>query len=142
MDIEDLARGLVAGVLTDTIARRGKALLVGALVAGVVLLIVGFTADGWLRWLLVFAAVVAFVSTAVIALLRTLALIAVRQIGEPQEFGRHRDVVTSAIERAALPTGPIAAMRFAWRLRKGADHEVARLKDVVSDLREDLDQSQ
>lgn len=48
---------------------------------------------------------------------------------------------TTAIDDADLPTGPVAAARFAWRLRRGHEPEVERLKGVVAGLRARLDAS-
>ena len=42
------------------------------------------------------------------------------------------------MERADLPTGPIAIVRFLFRLRNGVGSEVRRLGTVMEDLRTEL----
>ncbi len=139
MDVENLARGLVAGVLVETIETRGKTMtrLLGGL--SVLAIIIAVVTDGWVRGLVIVVAVFLALGALAVAIGRRLAAAAVRHVGEPAALADHRAAIDRAIDDAALPTGPIAGLKFAWRLRRGADDETRRLGDVIERLRHDLD---
>lgn len=139
MDVENLARGLVAGVLVETIETRGKTLtrVLGGL--SIIAVVIAVLTGGWVRGLVTFAAIVLALAAIAVAVGRRLAAAAVRHVGEPAALADHRAAIDRAIDDAALPTGPIAGLKFAWRLRRGADEETRRLREVVERLRDDLD---
>lgn len=139
MDAEDLARGLVAGVLVDTVEGRGRSMSRTAAVIGVLALIAVFVLDGAWRGLMVVIVLLALLAAAVTFLVRKVAVAAIHRIGTPGDFGEHRAAIDQAIDDADLPTGPIATAKFAWRLRKGAGAETDRLLAIVGRLRTELD---
>lgn len=139
MEADDLARGLVAGALVDVVHNRGRSLLLASLGISIVALVLGVIADGALAVLLFLVAILGLVLTIVMTVLRKAAIVAIRHIGEPQNVRQYRAAFSNAIDEAALPTGPIAAAKFAWRLRKGTDAETERLKDLVARLRAELE---
>jgi hypothetical protein len=97
-------------------------------------LIGAVAADGALRVLSVLVLLLGLAVAIVAWVARRSALWAIRRFAEPADVAEHRAAFDAAIERAALPTGPIAIVRFLFRLRRGAGAEVARLHDVVRDL--------
>lgn len=139
MEADDLARGLVAGALVDVVHNRGRSLLLASLGVSIMALILGVIADGAVAVILFVVAIVGLILTLAMAVLRKAAIVAIRHIGEPQSVRQYRAAFSHAIDDAALPTGPIAAAKFAWRLRKGTDAETERLKDVVARLRTELE---
>ena len=141
VDLDDLARGLVSGVLTEQVSARGKGVQKVGLAAGALALIVAVIASGWLRWLLVFVALVA-VGIAIAAwVARKLAVRAIHRFAEPKDLAQHRSAISAAIDDADLPTGPIAVLGLLWRLRKGVGPEVDRVRAIVSRLKTQLDTS-
>ena len=139
MDVESIARGLVSTVIVEQVETRRKGVVVGAIGAAVVALIVAIVASGILRGLAIFVLLCALGLVAATVMLAWLAAKAVRRIGGPQSLEAHRTTLAAALDRAALPTGPVAALKFAWRLRKGAGAEVDRLRAIVADVSDQLD---
>ncbi len=137
-DTMDLARGIVAGLVMETVEGRGR---LAARVAFGIALLAGVGAvvgDGVLRLLLVAVAILAALIAVVTVVLRRLVVAAVGRIGTPADLRHHRTSIDRALERAELPTGPWTAFKMAWRLRKGVGPEVDRLHDIVSRLSTEL----
>lgn len=139
MDAENLARGLVAGVLVDTVEVRGRSMARGALVIAVLGLVAAVLLDGGWRWFFVVAVLGALGAAVLVSIIRRLSVAMIHRIGTPEDFGDHRAAIDRAVDDADLPTGPVAAVRFAWRLRKDAGAETERLTAIVTALRNELD---
>jgi hypothetical protein len=138
VDVKDLARGLVAGLLMETVEARGRLAARVATAVAVLAVIGAVVADGGLRILLVALAALALVVAAVTVLLRRLVVAAIRRIGQPRRLDAHRAAIDRAIDQAELPTGPWTALKAAWRLRKGVGPEVDRLHGIVDRLTNEL----
>ena len=139
VELDELAKGLVAGVVTERIRSTTRLALIGLVTVVVATLMVAIVLDGWLAGLFAVVAVAALLLAAAVWLLRRLAVAAIRRVAEPEDLRDHRGAVTAAIDKADLPTGPLSAMRFGWRLRKGATAEAQRMASIVSSLRSRLE---
>lgn len=139
MDADDLAKGLVAGLLMDQVGDRGRLAIGAGLAVGAVALVGAVFTGGVLRWLLVLLVLVALGVAAAAWLVRRVALATIRRFAEPRDVAGHRQAIDHAIDRADLPTGPLAVARTLWRLtRGGPGAEVDRLRKVLADLRTEL----
>lgn len=143
VDVKDLARGLVAGLLMETVEARGRLAARVAVIVAVLAVVGAVVADGGLRIVLVILGLIALAVAAISVLLRRLVVAAIRRIGQPRRLDAHRAAIDRAIEQAELPTGPVSALKTAWRLRKGVGPEVDRLHGIVdrltTELRAELD---
>ncbi len=134
----ELGRGLVAGMLERQIKDRGSF----ARWVGVAIMVAGLIAavgwGGFVRGLGITLVLVGLIIVLLVLLVRTMALAAINKFATPTSLAEKRDVIDRAMDRANLPTGPIAIVRFLVRLRKGVGPEVSRLDTVLDDLREEL----
>ena len=39
-----------------------------------------------------------------------------------------------AVEELDLPTGPVSVLRLLWRLRRGVDEEIERVREIGAEL--------
>ncbi len=142
MGWNELGRGLVAGMLERQIKDRGSFVRW----IGVAIIVVGVVAavgwGGFVRGLGITLVLVGLIVVLLVLLVRTMALAAINKFATPTSLAEKRDVIDRAMDRADLPTGPIAIVRFLVRLRKGVGTEVARLDTVLDDLREELARSE
>lgn len=141
MDTDDIARGIISGALTDQVRRRGGGVIVGALVVAAAALVVAFATSGSLRVVSILVLLVSLAAAMIVTAVRWVAIRTIRTIGEPRGFDDHRATIDRALDDADLPTGPIAAMKFAWRLRKGPGPEFDRLGTITSKLAAELGES-
>jgi len=135
---DELGRGLVAGMLEKQISDRGSVgrwIGIGIMGAGG-LMAIGF--GGFMRGLGITLVLVGLIVVHVVALIRTMALGAIRRFAAPTSIAEKRAVIDHATERADLPTGPISIVRFLYRLRKGVGPELQRLDTILDDLRDEL----
>ena len=139
MDLDDLARGIAAGVLTEQVRAKSRVALIGLAVAGVLGVFGAVVLAGVARLLLVLVAIAAVAAIGATWALRTGAVAAIRTIGEPQDLADHRHTISAAIDEADLPTGPVSAMRFAWRLRRGGGAETDRLRTILTKVKAELE---
>ncbi len=142
MDVDVLARGLVAGWLADQVDDRGTLPQRVALASAGLLLIVAVVFDGGWRWLFVALCLLALGVFAAIWVVRWLALAGIRRFAEPKSLAGRRADIDEAIDAADLPTGPLAIARFLFRLRRGVGTEVDRIRAIVSELMTSLDGSE
>ena len=135
---DDVARGLVAGMLEKQVKLRGSF----ARWVGIAVLVVGLLSavlfGGFVRGLGITMVLVGLIIILTVALIRALALGTIRKFATPQSIAEKRDEIDSAMEKADLPTGPITVIRFLYRLRKGVGPEVQRLDTIMHDLRDEL----
>ena len=138
----ELGRGLVAGMLERQVTSRGSL----ARWVGIVMMVVGFILaigfGGFVRGLAITILLLGLIIVLLVALLRALALGAIRKFATPTSLAEKREVIDHAMERADLPTGPIGIVRFLVRLRRGVGSEVRRLDTVLDELRDDLAMSE
>lgn len=136
-----LGRSLLAGVLTEQVKDRGK--VHQFLVAGVAVLAVVGTVltSGALRWLLVVVALVAAAVAIVVVVVRRAALFAIARFAPAAALDDTRALIATAIDDADIPTGPLSALQFLRRLRKGRAAELDRLKGILSRLEAGLRES-
>lgn len=135
---DDLAKGLVAGMLERQVQARGSVprwVGIGLIVLGVLAAVVF---GGFVRGLGVTLALVGVIIVLIVALARALALGTIRKFATPQSIAEKREEIDRAMERADLPTGPVSVIRFLYRLRKGVGSEVERLDVIIDDLRDEL----
>ena len=134
----ELGRGLVAGMLERQVRDRGSVVRW----IGVAVMLVGVVAavgwGGFVRGLGITLVLVGLIVVLLVMLVRTMALAAINKFATPTSLAEKREVIDRAMDRADLPTGPIAIVRFLVRLRRGVGPEVARLDTVLDDLREEL----
>ncbi len=140
VQIDDLALGLATGVLANVVRTKAKlastvAWCVAALMA---LLTVVVSSTGW-RIVFVFGLAAALATVSFTWLLKRLAIGAIGRVGEPQDIEGYREAIDKAVDTADLPTGPMSALRFAWRLRNGAGPEVDRFAKIAQSLRSELE---
>lgn len=135
---DDLARGIVAGMLEKQVKDRGSF----ARWFGIAILVVGFLLallfGGFGRGLGITMVLVGLIIILIVGLVRALALGTIRKFATPHSIAEKRDEIDSAMEKADLPTGPVSVIRFLYRLRKGVGPEVARLDTIMEDLRDEL----
>ena len=138
-DAIGIGRSILVGVALDQLRVRSRPILIVlAVVAGLGLLgTIAF--DDGLRVLAVLVFVLALIVLAVALVARFLAGAVLKRIAPPAQVADHREVVQDAVDRLALPTGPISGLKFAWGLRDGIDDELANAADVIATLRERLD---
>ena len=141
MDVQAIARGIVSGMLADQIERRGKTLALVLAAISIVGLIAAVALSGWFRFFGVVAMLFFAGATVALLIARWGAVKMVHRIAEPQDLQEHRATIAAAIDDADLPTGPIAAIRFAWRMRGGVGDEVDRLRVIAERVSEHLDAS-
>ncbi len=134
----ELARGIVAGLVMETVEARGRLAARVAFAVAVLALVGAVLADGGVRLGLGVVAVIALFVAAATVVLRRLVVAVVGRIGAPADLRHHRAAISRAIETAELPTGPWTAFKMAWRLRRGVGPEVDRLHDIVSRLSTEL----
>ena len=139
MDLDDLARGIAAGVLTEQVRAKSRAALIGLAVVGVLAIFGAIALAGVVRLLLVIVVIGVVVAVGATWVLRTGAVAAIRTIGEPEDLADHRHTINAAIDQADLPTGPVSAMRFAWRLRRGGGAETDRLRTILTKVKAELE---
>jgi len=135
---DDVARGLVAGMLETQVKAKGSF----ARWLGIAVLVIGLLGavffGGFLRGLGITMVLVGLILILIVALIRALALGTIRKFATPQSIAEKRNEIAAAAEKADLPTGPVAVIRFLYRLRKGVGVEVARLDKIMDDLRDEL----
>lgn len=137
-DTVDLARGLVAGWLTDQVDDRGSLPVRAGLAVGLVGLLIAVFANGWWRALgLIVLGLGLFVAVGVWVVQR-LAKFAITRFAEPKSLAGQRDEIRGAIDEMDLPTSPLAIVRFLGRIRKGAGPEIARINSVIGRLGDQL----
>lgn len=135
---DDVARGLVAGMLETQVKSKGSVARwvgIGVLVIG---LLCAVFFGGFFRGLGITMVLVGLIVLLVVALIRALALGTIRKFATPHSIAEKRDEIAAATEKADLPTGPVSVIRFLYRLRKGVGPEVARLDKIMDDLRDEL----
>lgn len=135
---DELARGLVAGMLERQVKARGSV----ARWAGIAIMVVGLLGavlfGGFVRGLGITLVLVGLIIVLTVALIRALALGTIRKFATPRSIAEKRDEIDRAMERADLPMGPISVIRLLYRLRKGVGPEVERLDTIMDDLRDEL----
>ena len=135
---DDVAKGLVAGMLEQQVENKGSV----ARWIGIAVLVLGLLGavffGGFIRGLGITMVLVGLIIILTIALVRALALGTIRKFATPQSIAEKREEIALATEKADLPTGPVAVIRFLYRLRKGVGPEVARLDKIMDDLRDEL----
>lgn len=135
---DDVARGLVAGMLEQQVKDKGSIVRW----VGIAVLVLGLLSavffGGFLRGLGITMVLVGLIIVLVVALVRALALGTIRKFATPQSIAEKREEIAIATEKADLPTGPISVIRFLYRLRKGVGTEVSRLDKIMDDLRDEL----
>lgn len=135
---DDVARGIVAGMLEQQVKNKGSF----ARWLGIAVLVLGLLSavlfGGFLRGLGITMVLVGLIIILIVALIRALALGTIGKFATPQSIAEKRDEIAIATDKADLPTGPIAVIRFLYRLRKGVGPEVARLDKIMDDLRDEL----
>ncbi len=137
MDIDDIGRGVVAGVLVGQVDdKTGLAFRMG-LIAAAGSLAIAVLVDNWLRWLAVLVFLLALGFLLAVFISKRLAKATISRIAPPAKIDAAQ--FATAYEEADLPTGPMALLRLIWRLRKGVGPEIDRLAIVVNGLRSDLD---
>lgn len=97
---------------------------------------------GFMRGLGVTIVLIGLIIVLVVALVRAMALGAIRRFATPTSIAEKREVIDHAMESADLPTGPISIVRFLYRLRKGVGPELRRLDTIMDNLRDDLSASE
>lgn len=135
---DDIAKGIVAGVLESQVKARGSF----ARWVGIALVVLGVLGaiffGGFIRGLGVTLALLGLIVILLVALIRALALGTIRKFATPHSIAEKRAEIDAAMEKADLPTGPISVIRFLYRLRRGVGPEVARLDTIMDDLRDEL----
>lgn len=135
---DDLARGLVAGMLEKQVKLRGSL----ARWTGIAIVVLGLLGavifGGFVRGLGITMVLVGLIIILMVALIRALALGTIRKFATPQSIAEKREEIEAATEKADLPTGPMSVIRFLYRLRKGVGVEVERLDKIMDDLRDEL----
>lgn len=135
---DDLAKGLVAGMLERQVTSRGSL----ARRVGIAILVIGLISavffGGFLRGLGITMVLLGLIIILLVALARALALGTIRKFATPQSIAEKREEIDRAMDRADLPTGPVSVIRFLYRLRRGVGTEVERLDTIIDDLREEL----
>lgn len=135
---DDLARGLVAGMLEKQVKLRGSV----ARWVGIAIVVLGLLGailfGGFVRGLGITMVLVGLIIILLVALVRALALGTIRKFATPQSIAEKRDEIEVAMDKADLPTGPVTVIRFLYRLRKGVGTEVQRLDKIMDDLRDEL----
>ena len=106
-DAIGIGRSILVGVALDQLRVRSRPILIVlAVVAGLGLLgTIAF--DDGLRVLAVLVFVLALIVLAVALVARFLAGAVLKRIAPPAQVADHREVVQDAVDRLALPTGPI-----------------------------------
>ena len=114
MQIDDIAKGVVAALLTDQV--EGKTILAYRIVgaAGVFGLVGAVLLDGFWRALAVLVLLVALLGLAFIFGTRRLALGLIGRIAPPAELAGARGHFDAAIAEADLPAGPAGFLRLVW----------------------------
>lgn len=133
-DEVNLARGIVAGLVTEQVEARAKFVSLLGLGAAFIGLIGAFALDGVWRGLAILVVVVGLLAAFVVYLLRRLAVGAIGRFASPVSLGDKRELIAKAIDTADLPSGPITALRFLRRIRKGVGPEFERLRDILDEL--------
>ena len=135
MDL-DSVKGVVSALLTDQVDdKTGLAAKIGWIVFAACA-VFAVAADGWLRGLGVFVALLSLLFLAFVSVTKGLAKGIINRFAPPADVGDVRQQFSTAIDEADLPTGPAGFMRLIWRLRKGVGPEVERLAAVVGGLRD------
>ncbi|MEM9465493.1 MAG: hypothetical protein AAGA90_08955 [Actinomycetota bacterium] len=135
----DIGRSILVGVALDQLRVRSRPILIGLVIVGVLGLVGVAVFDDAVRVMCVLVVVLAVAAFVIAVVLRALAGWILRRIAPPARVADHRDAVQDAIDRLALPTGPVSGLKFAWGLRDGIDDELANAADVISTLKERLD---
>lgn len=114
---------------------------IAALAVGVVCVAIGLFTDGFARWLFLVVAVLSLFAAVAIWITGTVALWMVRRVvsSNQRDLSDAGEAVDDAVAEPDLPTGPMSVLRLVWRLRRGVDDEVARVRAVGDELRERLD---
>lgn len=135
---DDVAKGIVAGMLEQQVKLRGSL----ARWFGIAIVVIGLLGavlfGGFVRGLGITMVLVGLIVILVVALLKALAIGTIRKFATPHSIAEKRVEIDTAMEKADLPTGPIAVIRFLYRLRKGVGSEVDRLNTIMDDLRDEM----
>ena len=136
MDPIEIGRAILAGIVVRRVADTRRIVVLAAAVVAVLGLIVVVLAGGWWRAL---GVIVLLAGVAVVVgawLLGVVATRLVRRFVSPdtRDLPDVRAAVDEAIEDLDVPTGPVSALRMAWRLRRGVDDEVRRVVGVGEEL--------
>ncbi|MDG2026429.1 MAG: hypothetical protein P8J50_04920 [Acidimicrobiales bacterium] len=134
----DLARRLVVGFVLDLIRDRARILTFAGAFVAVVSVVLVAVIDGPVRWLAGLTVLLGLAMIVVSWLARKVATALLSRVAPPELAEDQRDRVTSAIEEAGIPTGPISGAKFAWRLRRGVGTEFDRVMDVAQRLQAEL----
>ena len=138
MQLDNIAKGVVAALLTDQVREKtGLAYKMGAAVAAVALIGV-VSLGGFWRGMAVVILLLSLLALLFVYVSRRFALVLVSRIAPPAELAGAREHFDAALTEADLPTGPVAFLRLIWRLRKGVGPEVERLGEVVGRLQDRL----
>ncbi len=135
----DLARGLIAGWMTDQINDRGNLPVKGGLAVAVIGLLVTIFASGWWRAPGVILLLVGLAVFLVVWLVQRAAKFAIARFATPQSLAGRQEEIQVAIDEMDLPTSPIAIVRFLGRIRKGPGPELDRIEAVVGRLTSKLE---
>ena len=138
MELDDVAKGAVAAVLTDQVeTKTGFAYKVAGAVS-VVALVGAFLIDGWLRWLIILVLLAGLAGLGFLFVSKRLALRLINRLAPPADLSSIRHKIDGAIAEANLPTGPVGFLKMIWRLRKGVGPEIERLGSVIARFKSDL----
>lgn len=138
-DAMDIGRSVLVGVALDQLHLRSRPIVILLAVIAAAGLLGAVLLDDVLRLVAVVVLLGGLAALAVVLIARFLAGRVLKAIAPPVEIADRRDAIQDAIDRLALPTGPISGLKFAWGLRDGIDDELANAADVISTLRERLD---
>ncbi len=130
---------LAAGFMLDQIdSRSAFPLYVGGSISllGLILMII---AGGWVRGLGLVLVLIGIIVMLAVWLVRAAARTAIHKFAQPQAIVQKREQVNAALVDANLPTGPVSAIRYITRFRKGLRPEIARLRTIFTDLQTELD---
>lgn len=130
----DLARGLIAGWMSDQVSDRGDLPRYIALAFAVLGALAILLFSGWWQVLGLVALVSGLIAALVIWVIQKVAILAIGRFAEPRHLEGHRQEFRAALDEVDLPTSPLAILRFLRRLRNGAGPEMNRISQVVSRL--------
>lgn len=124
-------RGIASAWILDHLSDRWKLIQNVLGVAALIVFLLSFFVWSWLQPPMIFVATLIGISWLGGVVTRWIAMRLVRLIAAPARFGEYEDEVAEALNEADLPTAPLAAIRFVWRLRRGVTVERDRLIELT-----------
>lgn len=135
----EIARSLVVGFLIEQVRGRARFLLSVASFVFVASVMLVAILDGAPRLLAMLSALLGAAIIATVWLLRAVTVRLLGRFAEPVAATAHQEAIDRALSDLDVPSGPVSAARFAWRLRKGTGVEIDRVTEVVASLRHELE---